>query len=108
MMRRRQYRRGDPVIFRVTKSSYRPGPRARNIHPAPHGESYSYAVDKFWMVVEELGSDMLLLQTRRGKTHRIHAHDPQLRHATWWERLRYGARFPQLDFGHVPQAELSS
>ncbi len=107
-MRRRQYRRGDPVIFRVTKSSYRPGPRARNIHPAPNGESYSYAVDKFWTVVVELGNDMLLLQTRRGKTHRIHARDPQLRHATWWERVRYGARFPQINFVEAHQTELIS
>jgi hypothetical protein len=103
MMHSRQYRRGDPVIFRVSKSSYSPGPRACNIHPAPNGESYSYAVDKFWTVAEILGDDMLLLQTRRGKIHRIHARDPQLRHATWWERLRYGARFPELrrfDSGH--------
>jgi hypothetical protein len=107
MMHSRQYRRGDPVIFRVVKSSYRPGPRARNIYPAPHGESYSYAVDKFWTVAEELGNDMLLLQTRRGKTHRVHAHDPQLRHATWWERVRYGARFPQLHPFDSPQTELS-
>jgi len=106
-MRCRQYRRGDPVIFRVTKHSYRPGPRARNIHPAPLGESYSYAVDKFWTVAEELGDDMLLLRTRRGKIHRIHAQDPQLRHATWWERVRYGARFPQLDFADAPPAEVS-
>ncbi len=107
MMRWRQYRRGDLVIFRVTKCSYRPGPRARNIHPAPHGESYSYAVDKFWTVVEELGDDMLLLQTRRGKTHRVNAHDPHLRHATWWERVRHGARFPQLNLSAPSQAELS-
>lgn len=108
MMHWRQYRRGDPVIFRVTKSSYRPGPRALNVHPAPNGESYSYAVDKFWTVVEELGNDMILLQTRRGKTHRVHALDPQLRHATWWERMRYGARFPQLSFADEPRAELTS
>ncbi len=105
-MRWRDYRRGDPVIFRVTKSSYRPGPRARNIYPAPNGESYSYAVDKFWTVVEELDNDMLLLQTRRGKTHRIHAHDPLLRHATWWERVRHGARFPQMSMADVSRIEL--
>ncbi|ETW94305.1 MAG: hypothetical protein ETSY1_35460 [Candidatus Entotheonella factor] len=105
-MRWRQYRRGDPVIFRVTKSSGRPGPRARNIHPAPHGEFYSYAVDKFWTVVEELGNDMLLLQTRRGKMHRIHARHPQLRHATWWERMRHRARFPQPTFADASQAKL--
>jgi len=108
MMHWRQYRRGDPVIFRVTKSSYRPGPRACNVHPAPNGESYSYAVDKFWTVVEDLGNDMLLLRTRRGKTHRVHTLDPQLRHATWWERMRYGARFPQPSFVDEPRAELTS
>lgn len=100
-MRWRQYRRGDPVIFRVTKHSYRPGPRAQNIKPSPRGETYLYAVDKFWTVAEELGNGMLLLQTRRGKTHRIDADDPQLRHATLWERMRHSARFPQLTSTHV-------
>jgi hypothetical protein len=57
--------------------------------------------------VEKLDNDMLLLQTRRGKTHRIHAHDPQLRHASWWERVRYSARFPQLNRPAAsPTAEL--
>ena len=106
-MRQRQYRRGDPVIFRVTKHSYSPGPRARNVFPAQNGDSYRYAVDKFWTVAEELGDNVLLLRTRRGKIHRIHAHDPQLRHATWWERVRYGARFPQLDLVEPLQPKAS-
>jgi len=106
-MRWHPYRRGDPVIFRLTKHSYCPGPRARNIYPAPNGDSYSYAVDKFWTVVEELDNGMLLLQTRRGKTHRVSANDPHLRHATWWERVKYGSRFPPLSFVDTSQAGLS-
>jgi hypothetical protein len=90
------YKPGDPVIFRVTKHSYRPGRRAQSIHPAPHGDAYTYQVDKFW-VVADIRDDgkLLLLRTRRGKTHDIKADDPNLRHATWWERLWHSDRFPQ-------------
>jgi hypothetical protein len=38
----------------------------------------------------------LLLKTRRGKTHVIAANDPNLRHATLWDRIRYRAHFHQL------------
>jgi hypothetical protein len=89
------YKLGDPVIFCVTKHSRRPGRRAKSIHPAPHGDDYTYQVDKFWVVAAILDDGKLLLRTRRGKTHDVKVNDPNLRHATWWERLWYGDRFPQ-------------
>jgi hypothetical protein len=89
------YKLGDLIIFRVTKYGYCPGPRAIYIHPTPHGDAYTYQVDKFWIVAAVLEDGTLLLRTRRGKTHDIKADDPNLRHATWWERLRYGDRFPK-------------
>lgn len=95
-MRRRPFRPGDTVVFRMTKISTRPGPRAEEIHPAPHGEWYTYKVDKFWVVVEAHDDGKLLVQTRRGKQHLIDADSPQLRHARWWERLLFGQRFPKL------------
>ena len=85
---------GDPVIYRREKHSSRPGPRARNIDPAPLGEYYSYEVDKFWMVKEVQPGGVLVLITRRGKTHLVPPDDPRLRRPHWWERLLYNNRFP--------------
>jgi hypothetical protein len=87
---------GDQVVYRKPKYSDHPGPRAQQIDPAPKGDKYSYVVDKFWVVVETLDDGSLVLQTRRGKTHKISSDDPRIHRATWWERLIYRSRFPQL------------
>ena len=67
-----KYQVGDRVVFAVSKRSTRPGPRAKGIVPAAQGDSYSYTVDKFWMVVS-VEDDELTLVTRTGKEHRISA-----------------------------------
>jgi hypothetical protein len=82
------------VIYRKPKSSLHPGPHARNIHPAPHGDSYSYLVDKYWRVIAVVPDHNLVVRTRRGKQHTIPANDPNLRRAHWWERLLFKHRFP--------------
>lgn len=89
------YKPGDPVIFRVTKQSTDPGPRAVDVHPAQSGETYSYQVDKFWTVAE-VTNGQLQLVTRRGKQRSVSRDDLRLRHASWWERWIYGNRFPKL------------
>ena len=89
------YKPGNPVIFRVTKQSTDPGPRAVDVHPAQSGETYSYQVDKFWTVREVL-DDNLQLVTRRGKQRLVSKRDIRLRHARWWERWLYSDRFPKL------------
>ncbi len=89
------YKPGDPVIFRVTKQSTDPGPRALDVHPAQSGETYSYQVDKFWTVRVAL-EDMVQLVTRRGKQRSVSKRDIRLRHARWWERWLYADRFPKL------------
>lgn len=94
-MRTDQFRKGDPVIFTKTKFSVRPGPRAEDISPASHGESYSYLVKKFWTVIDRT-DDRLLVQTRRGKRHWINLDDPALRAPTWWEQIKYRERFPEV------------
>ncbi len=91
---------GDRVIYRREKHSTHPGPRARNIDPAPLGELYSYEVDKFW-TVQRVENGNLVLVTRRGKTHSVKADDPRLRRANLWERLVHGSRFPQITPGPV-------
>lgn len=95
-MRTRMFKPGDPVIFRKSKLSTRPGPRAEEIHPAPRGETYSYEVDKFWVVVETREDGTVVVETRRGKQHVIDANHPRLRHINLWERLFYRSRFPRV------------
>lgn len=89
------FKPGDPVIFRVTKQSSDPGPRAVDVHPAQSGETYSYQVDKFWTVREVL-VDTVQLVTRRGKQRSVPKNDIRLRRARWWERWLYANRFPKL------------
>ena len=87
------YHPGDWVIYRKTKFSTHPGPRAQNVNPARCGEKYAYTVDKFWVVSQVLAGGDLLVQTRRGKAHRVSAGDPDLHRARWWERLFFRQRF---------------
>ena len=91
------YKPGDWVVFRVSKHSRRPGPRARGIRPAPQGDTYQYQVDKFWVVSEVCDNGDMVVRTRRGKTRHVEASDLNLRPATWWERWWQSARFPHLD-----------
>lgn len=87
---------GDPVIYRVSKTSTDPGPRAQQVYPAEHGDWYSYQVDKFWAVSDIQPDGTLVLVTRRGKQHTVTANDPRLRPASWWERWLYRNRFPAV------------
>jgi hypothetical protein len=91
-----RYKPGALVIYRVAKFSTHPGPRAKDIAPAPKGETYSYEVDKFWVVADSGRDGKVRLRTRRGKEHVVDSDDPRLRPARWWERLMYKSRFPSL------------
>jgi len=93
VMFERPYQKGDKVVYRKTKHSVCPGPRAQDILPAQFGDEYKYAVDKYW-IVDQASDSKLLLRTRTGKTHEIDKNDPCLRHASWWERWVYKHRFP--------------
>jgi hypothetical protein len=91
-----KYKPGDAVVYRKTKFSNHPGPRAKAVEPAAHGDDYNYEVDKFWVVVKTADDGKVVARTRRGKTHMIDPDDPNLRPAHWWERWLYGDRFPKL------------
>lgn len=95
-----KYRPGDRVIYRLTKRSEAPGPRARDLRPAEGGDEYAYHVDKFWTVVETHDDGTVVIRTRRGKVRRLHSSDPRLRRAWWWERWFYADRFPELTTFH--------
>lgn len=92
-MHTRKFEPGDWVIYRKTKHSEHPGPRAENVSPARHGEGYSYTIDKYWIVREARADGTLLLRTRRGKEHVVTSDDPRLRRANLFQRLFYRSRF---------------
>lgn len=83
----------DWVVYTQKKHSLSPGRRAKNIFPSPHGEMYSYEVDKYW-VVRQVNDGLLVLETRRGKQHSLPISDARLRRANLWERLFFASRFP--------------
>ena len=94
--KRLPYRAGEFVVYRATKQSTRPGPRAVNVSPSMHGDHYTYTVDKFWTVADRLRQGRVVARTRRGKTRILNENDPNLRRARWWERWLLKDRFPAL------------
>jgi hypothetical protein len=88
------FRPGDVLVYCKQKSSLHPGPHARDIQPAPHGDFYSYSVEKFWLVVAVQSGNTLVCRTRRGKLRAVTADDPNVRGTHWWERLFLRHRFP--------------
>lgn len=91
-----RWKRGDYIICSKQKHSSSPGPRARHIDASVGGETYSYLVDKIWVVQDVLTDGQLSLMTRQGKRHTLHANDPSLRRITLWERWRYRRRLRDL------------
>ena len=91
---KREFRPGDLIVYRKSKHSTLPGPRAANIHPAPNGDSYSYTVDKYWVVETVLEDGTIIAATRGGKKNRLGADDPMLKHASLLQRLLFRSRFP--------------
>jgi hypothetical protein len=93
---RLQIQPGDLVVYQKTKHSLHPSRHAKAVYPALNGDSYSYRIDKYWTVVAVQPTGEIVVCTRRGKTHTLHADDPSLRRATWWERLWLRNRFPPM------------
>ena len=92
-MFRRAFQQGDRIVFCRMKHKTHPSRRAREIRPAAHGDDYIYYVEKFWVVSDVLSDGRLLLQTPRGRKHIVDADDPNLRHATWLDKIRHRYRF---------------
>lgn len=88
-----RFKVNDWVICTREKYGLSPGKRAKNISPAPHGDLYSYEVDKYW-IVREVNDQNLVLETRTGKQHVVSLNDRRIRVASWWERWLYRNRFP--------------
>ncbi len=84
---------GDFVIVKKFKASTRPSPRAKDIDPAMHGDTYSYRIDKYWKVVQVLDDGSIEIETRRGKRHQIDTHNQEFRKANLLDRLFHRDRF---------------
>lgn len=98
-MTRPDFQVGDWVIYRKSKQSTQPGPRAEGVTPFEKGDGYAYTVDKYWVVAEVRDDGHLLLRTRRGKEHVIAPDDPALHKANWWQRWRRRKRFEEVEAG---------
>jgi hypothetical protein len=94
---------GDWAVYRKSKVSTSPGPRATNVVASQKGDSYTYIVDKFWIVEELLPAGELRMRTARGKTHVIRQDDPCLRRPSLIQRMMWRNRFR-----HVEQTKESS
>lgn len=94
------WQEGQWAIYRKSKRSTSPGPRASDVQGASKGDTYNYVVDKFW-VVEDVESDegCVRLRTATGKRHRIPVDDPNLRHPTWLQRLVWRNRWQRAERG---------
>ena len=92
----KRYVVGDHIIYRKQKASPHPSRRARNIRPSDYGETYSYLVEKYWVVSAVLDDGCIEVMTRTGKLHYLRADDPNLRQPSLIERWFYRDRFPQL------------
>lgn len=102
------FQAGDMIIYRKTKHGVQPGPRATNVHPAAHGDTYNYTVDKFWIVQGMADNGMLIAKTRRGKLNYLKADDPNLQKANWLQKLWHRARFSALSLPNQTNAEEAS
>ena len=91
---RQRIKPGDLVIYQKIKHSLHPSPHAKAVYPAPNGDDYTYCIDKYWTVVAVQPTGKIVVCTRRGKTNTLDPNDPNLREATWWERLLLRHRFP--------------
>jgi hypothetical protein len=85
---KRHFRERQLVVYQKHKHGKRPGPRARDVRPAPRGETYQYVVDKYWVVIGTRERGRLLLRTPGGKLHEVDEDDVHLRRPTWSEWLR--------------------
>ncbi len=88
---------GDWAVYRKSKVSSSPGPRATNVVASRKGENYAYIVDKFWIVEALLPDGRLRMRTARGKTHVVRLDDPCLRRPSLVQRLVWRNRFRQVE-----------
>ncbi len=87
-----KFKVGDFVVYQKWKCSTHPSLRAKAVHPAQHGDTYSYAIEKFWKVVR-VCDDTIEIETRRGKRRLLAQDDDALRKPSLIDRLFFKDRF---------------
>jgi hypothetical protein len=90
----RKLRVGAPVIYQATETSTCPTNEAYDVHPAEHGDYYYYLTNKYWRVEEVRPDGWIVARSALMEHHYLRRDDPNLRKANFFERLRYGGRFP--------------
>ena len=93
----RRFSAGDKIIYHKPKSSFCPGPRARQVYPLEHGEAYHYVVDKFWKIDKVNDDGTLDVVTRTGKKNRLMASDPNISKVHLLQHFFYRKRFPDMN-----------
>lgn len=99
-----KFQKGDWIVFRKTKFSEHPTPRAIEVTPSQQGDGYSYVVEKYWVVVDVLEDGDLVVCTRRGKRHSIKPDEYQVRKANLWDRFFRRERF--LETSEVAESDV--
>ncbi|MGB0600116.1 MAG: hypothetical protein ACPGLY_25845 [Rubripirellula sp.] len=97
MIQKKDWSPGDWAVYRKSKSSVSPGPRASNVMAASKGDSYTYVVEKFWVVESVTPDNEVCLRTARGKLNRVSLDDPNLRRPSWYQRIFWRARFREVE-----------
>ncbi|MGL4555496.1 MAG: hypothetical protein ACRC33_30370 [Gemmataceae bacterium] len=85
---------GAAIIYRRYRTATRLRRKAQDIFPSANGDSYTFAVDKYYRVEEVLPDGRVVVRTRRGKRRTLNPADPAMRRPSWWEWLWCWHRFP--------------
>ena len=89
----RRFSTGEPVVYEEVQQ-----PTNAQIRQSAQlaDSDDSGVVYHFMTVMESREKGTLVLLTQSGKLHVTHNNNPNLRRASWWERLRYPNRFPRI------------
>jgi hypothetical protein len=87
----RRFSTGEPVVF----EEFQGRPSAQNGNTIRSAD-VANVVYHYMTVMESREKGTLVLLTQTGQLHVTHNNNPNLRRASWWERLRYPGRFPRL------------
>jgi len=99
------HRRGDPFrpkrrvnrdrrIPAVPSEDQPPDPSGRRLVPSQGGDTYSYVVDTFAVVLALADNGRLWLEAKDGRQFSVRADDLNLRRAGFWDRWWHQNRFP--------------
>ena len=90
----RRFRAGAPIIYRAIATSAPLGREAHQVQVASKGEFYYYVTHKYWRVEEVRPDGIIVARSSLMEQYFLRPNDPNLRKASFFERLRYATRFP--------------